>query len=65
MLETHEAAEAFLALLARPTAETNEGMFELMVDPTDQGVAVTWKQVRLDTVEADLAWSAGAPLRYS
>ena len=64
MLETHEAAEAFLALLARPTAETNEGMFELMVDPAEVGVAVTWKQVRLDTVEADLPWSASDPLRY-
>ena len=64
MLEPHEAAEAFLALLARPIAETDQAMFELMVDAAEPGIAVTWKQVRLDVSEHDLGWSADAPLRY-
>src|SRR5262245_55444757 len=75
MLETHEAAEAFLALLARPAEETDHGMFELLCDATSgvaddanagsaAGVDVTWKQVRLDVVEHRLDWSADQPLRY-
>lgn len=64
MLETPEAAEAFLTLLARPSEETDQGMFELMVNAADEGVDVVWKQVRLDTVEADLPWSSSDPLRY-
>ncbi|MEM7342515.1 MAG: SDR family oxidoreductase [Actinomycetota bacterium] len=73
MLETHECAEAFAQLLARPPAETDLGMFELLVDAADGGagdggevdeVDVTWKQVRLDVVEDDLSWSAESPLRY-
>ena len=65
MLETHEAAEAFLQLLARPIEETKGGMFELLVegDPTD--TVVRWKQVRLDPVELELPWSVENPLRYS
>ena len=34
MLETDEAAEAFLALLARPAEETNHGMYELLCEAT-------------------------------
>ena len=67
MLETHEAAEAFLALLARPAEETNHGMFELLCDPRRVRTAqwtVTWKRVRLDVVEERLDWSADQPLRY-
>jgi NAD(P)-dependent dehydrogenase (short-subunit alcohol dehydrogenase family) len=68
MLETHEAAEAFLQLLARPAAETNEGMFELMVERVgpegdDEAVDIAWKQVRLDVAELALDWSASDPLR--
>jgi NAD(P)-dependent dehydrogenase (short-subunit alcohol dehydrogenase family) len=68
MLETHEASEAFLALLARPPAETHEGMFELMVDAAPEGsssgVQVTWQKVHLDVQEEPLAWSSVQPLNY-
>ncbi len=66
MLETHEAAEAFLQLLARPPAETNLGNYELLVTPRDPaGVDVTWSQVRLEPVETPAEWSTATPLRYS
>jgi hypothetical protein len=70
MLETHEAAEAFLALLARPAEETDHGIFELLCEPAagpagEAGaVDVTWKQVRLDVAEERLDWSADQPLHY-
>ena len=69
MLETYEASEAFMQLLARPAAETNHGMYEVMVDPSDAddttgGVTVTWKQVHLDPTESSIAWSSDNPLRY-
>jgi NAD(P)-dependent dehydrogenase (short-subunit alcohol dehydrogenase family) len=65
MLETHEAAEALLQLLTQPPEVTEDGMFELMVDPAgDDQVAVTWKQVRLDVREEPLDWSSDRPLRY-
>jgi NAD(P)-dependent dehydrogenase (short-subunit alcohol dehydrogenase family) len=68
MLETHEAAEAFLGLLARPADETDHGMFELMVDKSEGapegGVDVTWKQVHLDLREQELPWSAKEPFTY-
>ena len=67
MLETHEAAEALLQLLQQPAAETDRGMYELMVDSTAGDAAtvdVTWKQVHLDVREEPLAWSATTPLRY-
>jgi len=64
MLATTEAAEAFLQLLARPTAEVRGGMFELMVEPAEADlVDITWRQVRLPVVEERLAWSDAAPLR--
>jgi NAD(P)-dependent dehydrogenase (short-subunit alcohol dehydrogenase family) len=71
MLETHEAAEAFLALLSRPGEETNHGTYELLCDPAatgaedSSGVEVTWKRVRLDVVEERLDWSTEQPLRYA
>ncbi|MFN0028071.1 MAG: SDR family NAD(P)-dependent oxidoreductase [Acidimicrobiales bacterium] len=70
MLETHEAAEAFLQLLARPTEDTDQGAFELLVqnedgtDATDSPVTISWHQVHLDVREEPLAWSAEAPLRH-
>ena len=64
MLETNEAAEAFLQLLAQPADATNNAMFELMVDAAGDGaVDITWKQVHLDVRESPLAWSASAPMR--
>lgn len=66
MLEPHEAAEAFLQLLAQPPAETNLGNYELLAVPRDGGgVAVTWAQVRLDPVESPVAWSTDAPLHFN
>lgn len=68
MLETYEAAEAFLQVLARPSEETNQGMFEAMVDSAEgqpEGtVRVSWKHVRLDVREEPLDWSAREPLLY-
>ncbi len=64
MLETHEAAEAFLQLLAQPAEDTNHGMYELLVEGTAEDTAITWKRVRLDPVEEDQPWSSTAPLRY-
>jgi NAD(P)-dependent dehydrogenase (short-subunit alcohol dehydrogenase family) len=63
MLETYEASEAFLQLLARPASETDQGAFEVMVDSTGgDAVSVTWRQVHLDVREQELAWSSGEPL---
>lgn len=60
MLETHEAAKAFMQLLARPLEELNQGIFELMVDgPADQ-TSLSWKKVHLDLREEVLDWSKGA-----
>jgi NAD(P)-dependent dehydrogenase (short-subunit alcohol dehydrogenase family) len=65
MLETYEAAEAFLQLLARPAGETDQGAFELMADGDPDGdLTVTWRQVHLDVREEPLSWSGGDPLRF-
>lgn len=66
MLETAEAAQAFLQLLAQPAAETNRGMFEVMVDAGEpDGVKVTWKQVKFNVEQSTTPWSEAAPLSYS
>lgn len=64
MLETYEASEAFLQLLARPTTETDQGAFEVLVDSAggDGEVAITWRRVHLDVREENLSWSTGDPL---
>lgn len=68
MLETHEAAQAFLQALAQPAEQTAGQMLELMVDPDerqgDGAVRVTWKGVRLDVQEDELPWSAGSPMLF-
>lgn len=65
MLEPHEMAEAFMALLARPGEETDDGMFELMVDTGDDNdVELTWRQVKLNLAEEQLEWSVGNPLKF-
>jgi NAD(P)-dependent dehydrogenase (short-subunit alcohol dehydrogenase family) len=67
MLETHECAEAFAQLVSRPRSETDQGAFELLVDPVDTGdpangaIRVTWKQVRIDIAEVGLPWSEDEP----
>jgi NAD(P)-dependent dehydrogenase (short-subunit alcohol dehydrogenase family) len=64
MLETHEAAEAFLQLLARPREELNQSMFELLVDGNPEKVRVTWKQVHFDVREEALNWSETNTLQF-
>jgi hypothetical protein len=64
MLETHEAARAFLQLLTRPTEELNLGMFELLAEGSAEQVRVTWREVHLDLREEPLSWSDTAPLQY-
>lgn len=67
MLETYEAAEAFMQLLARPAEETNRGMFEVKVDPDpergEKAVRIVWERVNLDVREEKLDWSDSNPLR--
>ena len=67
MLETYEAAEAFMQLLAQPNETTYQGMFEVMVEEEkakgDKGVKVTWKQVKMNVSEEVLA--ATSPLTFS
>jgi NAD(P)-dependent dehydrogenase (short-subunit alcohol dehydrogenase family) len=64
MLETHEAAKAFMQLLARPQTEVDRGLFELLVDGSADKIRVNWKGVRLDTREEPLEWSETAPLQF-
>ena len=64
MLETHEAAEAFLQLLARSQEELNQSMFELLVDGSPEKVRVTWKQVHFDVREEPLEWSEANSLQF-
>jgi NAD(P)-dependent dehydrogenase (short-subunit alcohol dehydrogenase family) len=66
MLETSEAAQAFLQVLAQPAEVTNNGMFEsIVVANPAGGVKVTWSEVKLTPEETRAAWSASAPLTYS
>jgi len=64
MLETNEAAEAFLQLLARPREELDQGMFELLVGGNVEQVRVTWKKVHLNLREETLDWSEAHALHF-
>jgi NAD(P)-dependent dehydrogenase (short-subunit alcohol dehydrogenase family) len=64
MLETHEAATAFLQLLTRPREELDRGMFELLVEGSAETLRVTWKKVHLDLREDALAWSDASALQF-
>lgn len=64
MLETHEAAEAFLHLLARPQEELQQGMFVLVVEGSTESIRVTWKKVHLDLREETLDWSEAHALQF-
>jgi NAD(P)-dependent dehydrogenase (short-subunit alcohol dehydrogenase family) len=57
MLETHEAAEAFMRLLSRPQIELDQGLFELMVEGTADNVRMIWRKVILNTREEKLDWN--------
>lgn len=64
MLETYEAAQAFLQLLARPQTETNLGNYELLVEKSEERnqVEIRWAKVQLDPVVAPLEWSDANPI---
>ena len=64
MLETHEVAQAFLHLLARPQKELDQGLFELLVEGSVEKVRVSWKQVALDLREETLDWSETHALEF-
>jgi len=64
MLETHEVAQAFLHLLARPQKELDQGLFELLVAGSAERVQVTWKKVSLDLREETLDWSETHALEF-
>lgn len=67
MLETDEAAAAFLQVLARPTEETNLGMYEVKVaaDESKQGaIRITWEHLEFEIHETTTPWSAAQPLVY-
>ena len=57
MLEPNEAAKAFMQLLARPQADLDKGLFELIVGGAPDNVDVTWKRVQLDVRVEELDWS--------
>ena len=64
MLETHEVAQAFMHLLARPQKELDQGLFELLVEGSAEKVRVSWKQVALDLREETLDWSETHALEF-
>ncbi|TMA55236.1 MAG: SDR family oxidoreductase [Deltaproteobacteria bacterium] len=64
MLETHEVAQAFLHLLARPQKELDQALFELLVEGSAEKVRVSWKQVALDLREETLDWSETHALEF-
>jgi len=64
MLETHEAAKAFMQLLSRSREELDQGIFEIMVDGTAADIRLSWKEVHLDLREEPLQWSERAVLRF-
>ncbi len=64
MLETHEAAEAFLQVLAQDPQSTNGGMYECMVEGEEGAgeVKVRWQEVKLAAEETPVNF--GAELMY-
>ena len=64
MLETHEVAQAFMHLLARPQKDLDQGLFELLVAGSVEKVRVTWKKVSLDLREETLDWSETHALEF-
>ena len=64
MLEPHEAAQAFLQLLAQPSEQLDQGMFELLVEGSAEHAQTSWKKVHLDLREETLDWSASHVLQF-
>ena len=66
MLETDEAAKAFLQVLSQPADDTRERMFSLAVDPGASAgeVRTTWRDVRFDIAESPAPFSTTTPLTF-
>ncbi len=64
MLETYEAAQAFMQLLARPQAELDQGLFELLAAGSAEKIEVSWKRVHLDLREEPMEWTESGILRF-
>src|SRR5262249_23049755 len=64
MLETHEAAKAFMQLLACPQAELAQGMCEILVEGTTDQIEVSWKRVRVDVREESMESGISGSLRF-
>ncbi|HVN89493.1 MAG TPA: SDR family oxidoreductase [Candidatus Binataceae bacterium] len=65
MLETYEAAQSLLQLIARSPEELAQGLFELMVDAEGADIRVSWKRVDLIVKEAAPEWSEKQALRFA
>ena len=62
MLETREAAKAFMQLLAQPSGQLDRGLYELLVEGSADAIEVFWRRIFLDVRAEPLAWSApGTP----
>ena len=61
MLETNEAAQAFLQVLAQPAEVVNGGMFEVIVDAAEGqpegAVNVSWREVKMNVAEEEVPWA--------
>ena len=64
MLEPNEAAKAFLQLLARPSAELDKGLFELVVEGRPEQIDVAWKRIALAVREEPMGLSGAGALRF-
>lgn len=64
MLETHEAAKAFMQLLARPSGQLDRGLYELLVEGSADAIEIAWRRVFLDVRAEPLAWSAPGTPRF-
>lgn len=64
MLETHEAAKAFMQLLARPSGQLDRGLYELLVEGSADAIEIAWRRVFLDVRAEPLAWSAPETPRF-
>lgn len=61
MLETNEAAQAFLQVLGQPAEVVNGGMFEVLVDAAEGepegAVKVSWREVKMNVAEVEVPWA--------
>lgn len=62
MLETHEAAQCFLQLLARGSEDLARGMFQLCVDGDPEAIDARWERLRFEIAGETPSW--GKALRF-